>query len=84
MQAATRELREETGIQAEACGTFSVIRHTYAHAQVCLRPVRMTWMAGEPAPLEVAEVRWVGSAALRELDMLPGNRALLAEVLQVF
>lgn len=79
--AVVRELAEEIGLAVRVVRPLPGLRHDYPHAQVRLQVFLVEAPTGEPSPLQVAECRWVDAAALRGLEMLPGNRPLVEHVL---
>lgn len=79
--AVVRELREEIGLDVHPVVTLPTLRHDYPHAQVRLNVFLVEAPVGQPQALEVADCRWVGRAELGQLDMLPGNRALVDHLL---
>ncbi len=76
--AGVRELREELGLEVmlgESLGLGVPINDRFV-----LRVYAAELIAGEPEPLEHAEVRWVGAADLDGLDWLPADRPFLPAV----
>jgi ADP-ribose pyrophosphatase YjhB (NUDIX family) len=84
-EAAAREVREETGVEAEIVGLAGhreVIERDAAGAIVrhyVILAFAARWRAGDGAPgPEAAEVKWIEPEALGELVVTPG----LAEIVQ--
>lgn len=78
--AGARELREELGLEVTlgaSLGADVPINDRYA-----LRVYAADLTAGEPVPLEHAEIRWVGPDDLGALDWLPADRPFLPAVLE--
>ncbi|WP_433161314.1 (deoxy)nucleoside triphosphate pyrophosphohydrolase [Kribbella sp. CA-247076] len=76
--AGARELREELGLEVTlgaALGADVPIDDRYA-----LRVYAADVRAGEPVPLEHAEIRWVGLDELDGLEWLPADRPFLPAV----
>ncbi|TDD15963.1 (deoxy)nucleoside triphosphate pyrophosphohydrolase [Kribbella turkmenica] len=76
--AGARELREELGLDVRigaSLGADVPIDERYA-----LRVYAADVRAGEPVPLEHAEIRWVGPEDLDSLDWLPADRPFLPAV----
>jgi mutator protein MutT len=57
--AVIREIREEVGIDVAPIATLPPVEHRYDHAHVRLIPYVCTHLAGQPRPIEVAQVKWV-------------------------
>ena len=73
--ALARELREELGVTVAAGAEYDRVRYRNPAGQdVRVRFLLAELTEGRPRPLEVAEVRWVDAAGLRELDFIPHNR----------
>ncbi|MFG1817197.1 (deoxy)nucleoside triphosphate pyrophosphohydrolase [Kribbella sp. NPDC049174] len=76
--AGARELREELGLEVtigESLGIDVPINECYV-----LRVYAAELVAGEPEPLEHAQIRWVGAGDLEALDWLPADRPFLPAV----
>src|SRR2546422_4657903 len=58
-QALVRELEEEIGVKARVLDEYFQVEHHYAERCVRLHFFDCAIVAGEPAPLHVADVRWV-------------------------
>jgi A/G-specific adenine glycosylase len=63
-----REIREELGAEIEVGAAFGVYRHAFTHFRITLHAFRCRLLAGEPRPLEAADLRWV---ALPDLPTYP-------------
>ncbi|HEX4196413.1 MAG TPA: NUDIX hydrolase [Caulobacteraceae bacterium] len=60
-EAALRELKEETGVEAELLGLLDVVDHFHDGGQAVLIDYAARWTAGEPvAGDDAAEARFVG------------------------
>ncbi|HZC17428.1 MAG TPA: NUDIX hydrolase [Caulobacteraceae bacterium] len=60
-EAALRELKEETGVEAELLGLIDVVDHFHDGGQAVLVDYAARWTAGEPAAGDDAtEARFVG------------------------
>lgn len=79
-EAALRELREESGIEAHVDRVLGQLRHDYPDRTIELTPVLCRWTAGEAQPIASAECRWVTIEELRALDMPAMNAAILREL----
>ncbi len=63
-----REIIEELGVQVAVGEPLGVYQHAYTHYKVTLHAFRCRLVAGEPQPLQVAELCWVAPA---ELTLFP-------------
>jgi 8-oxo-dGTP diphosphatase len=89
-QCARRELKEETGIDAEPLGTIDVLdalRHDEASkvkVHFTLVAVLLDWRAGEGAPIEDATaLGWFTRDEARALELFPNVEALMEKALGV-
>ena len=78
--ALVRELREELAIDVSVGRVWDVLFHAYPTFDLVMivYPCRLT--AGDPAPVEVAAFEWVVPAQLREWDVLPADKPLIARL----
>jgi 8-oxo-dGTP diphosphatase len=74
--ALAREIREELGCDVRVGGIFEVVFHAYAEFDLYMLVYACEIVAGVPAPVQVAEVKWVERARLPELDLLPADYPL--------
>ena len=73
-EALARELHEELGITVAAGAEYDRVRYRNpAGENVRVRFLRAVLAAGDPRPLEVAEVRWAGAEDVRTLRFIPHN-----------
>jgi len=76
--AAVRECREETGLEALVTSAFDPLVHTYAHGTLELHFFRCRLAAaGEPRP----PFAWVAAEELARLEFPAANRTILAAIL---
>jgi 8-oxo-dGTP diphosphatase len=87
-QCARRELKEETGIEAEPVAALDVLdslRHDEGgkvKVHFALIAVLLEWRAGEGAPIEDASaLAWFTREEARALELFPNAEALLAKAL---
>jgi 8-oxo-dGTP pyrophosphatase MutT (NUDIX family) len=89
MQAATREVREETGVEAEPVGELGEVRYWYVRDR---RRVAKSvffflfrYVGGDPADHddEVLETRWMGLAEAQKALSYPGEREMVARALAI-
>jgi 8-oxo-dGTP diphosphatase len=74
--ALAREVREELGCEVRVGRIHEVVFHAYDDFDLYMLVYACTITAGEPAPVEVAEVAWVEAARLPSLDLLPADYPL--------
>jgi ADP-ribose pyrophosphatase YjhB (NUDIX family) len=84
--AALRELREETGVEAEIIGLADLVEFIdrdeagMLRAHFVIAAFAARWRAGAPrAGAELDEVRWVPADSLAGLDVTPGLAGVLAK-----
>lgn len=89
VQAATREVREETGVTAEPVGELGEVRYWYVRDR---RKVAKSvffflfrYCGGDPADHddEVLEARWMGLAEAQKALSYPGEREMVARALAI-
>jgi 8-oxo-dGTP diphosphatase len=68
-----REIREELAIEVEADAVYEVIYHRYPERPVLVLVYRCRWVAGTVEDREVAAHRWVTTAELMSLELLPAD-----------
>lgn len=78
-EALRRELAEELGIEAIAGERIGI--DVPLRGPMVLRAYRATIVAGEPAALDHAELRWVDAAELARIDLVPNDRCWLDDLL---
>jgi A/G-specific adenine glycosylase len=64
-----REIREELGVDIEVGSHIGTYRHAYTHFKVTLYAYECRLVAGEPYPLQAAELRWVSPLELSSYPM---------------
>jgi 8-oxo-dGTP diphosphatase len=77
MQALTRELHEELGIDVLRAYRWIVLTYHYPHAHVRLHFHRVTQWHGEPHAREGQQLEWNGPGAPRVAPVLPANGPVL-------
>ncbi len=68
-EALARELLEELGAHVAVLGLMKEVIHSYRHATIRLLAYRCEIAAGEPSPLECAELKWVEPRDLSNYEM---------------
>lgn len=72
-----REWREELGVDVEAAEPFAFASGSPNGRHVTLLVFFVRALAGEPAPVGVAELRWATPAEAGLLPLLPADRPLV-------
>ena len=76
-----RELFEELSIRIDEPVPFRMVRHEYPEKTVELHFFRCAIEAGQPRPLDCAEIRWVYPSELGQYQFPPADRPII-EALQ--
>lgn len=88
-QAATREVREETGVTAEPVDELGEVRYWYVRDGRRVRKAVVfflfRYLSGDPADHddEVLEARWMAIDGAREALTYPGEREMVARALPI-
>ena len=88
-QAATREVREETGVTAEPLGELGEVRYWYVRDRrrvaKSVHFFLFRYLSGDLVDHddEVSEARWMGLAEAREALSYPGERDMVARALAI-
>lgn len=78
--AALRELREETGVEAELLGLIDVVDAIIPPHHYVLADYAARWMSGEPvAADDAADAAWFSPPALTALKLWSETRRIIAE-----
>lgn len=75
-----REIREELGVDIRLGAALGVFRHAYTHYKVTLYAFECGLLAGEPRPIQVADLRWVDRRALAGFPMGKIDRQIAARL----
>ena len=78
--ALARELREELAISVAVGRVWDVLFHPYPNRDLVMVVYACTITAGEPTPVEVADLAWVAPEQLRNWDILAADRPLVARL----
>jgi len=78
---AVREVFEETRVVVAARARRAVVEWDYPERKVLLHPIECDWLAGDGELVEVADLAWATSGALRALAFPPANAELVRELL---
>lgn len=76
--ALARELREELGVEVRGGERFGVAVPLRDGLELCAYRVEL--VAGVPRPLDHAALRWVDAQELLEVDLVPADRAWIADL----
>jgi mutator protein MutT len=75
-----REIREELGVEISAGELFGEISHDYPEKSVRLKFFVCRLLAGEPAPLDCAALKWVEKSGLAAHEFPAADARLLAKL----
>jgi mutator protein MutT len=75
-----REIREELGIKIRVNDEFFTVLHHYPDKSVRLHFFNCMIIEGEPAPLDVADLRWVIPTDLSQFEFPPADADLIAKL----
>ncbi len=75
-----REIAEELGCGVEVLQAAGVVEDHHLPRPIRLHCFRCRLNGGEPRAREHLELRWVTWSQVRELDLCPADRRLLAEL----
>jgi mutator protein MutT len=75
-----REIREELGIKIRVNEEFFTVEHHYPGKSVRLHFFNCMIIDGEPAPLGVADLRWVRPPDLAQFEFPPADADLIAKL----
>lgn len=81
VDALSRELEEELGIQVEACSPLIKVSHDYADKSVLLDVWSVSQFQGEPHGREGQETAWVHKQQLQNLDFPAANKPILEKLI---
>ncbi|HWX88205.1 MAG TPA: NUDIX hydrolase [Solirubrobacteraceae bacterium] len=89
VQAATREVREETGVTAELVQELGEVRYWYVRDRIRVAKsvhfFLFRYVSGDPSDHdeEVLEARWMGLAEAKKALSYPGEREMVARALAI-
>jgi 8-oxo-dGTP diphosphatase len=78
IDALTRELREELGIEIRDPRPLIQVRHSYSFGDVLIDMWVVTQYRGEPRSLDGQALRWCLLAELGAADLLPADQPIVA------
>ena len=76
--ALSREISEELGVKIRVKEEFFTTEHDYPGKSVRIHFFSCTLDEGEPAALDVADLRWVSPAELSQFEFPPADAELIA------
>jgi 8-oxo-dGTP diphosphatase len=79
--ALVRELTEELGITVEVGRIWDVLFHTYPAFDLVMLVYACKIIAGEPRPVEVADLTWARADELARWDILPADLPLVERLI---
>ncbi len=77
VEALVRELREELGVDVAVGDIYAVGHHVYESRDVVLLIYECEIVEGEPACIEVAELRWLTVRELLEVPLPPADEPVV-------
>jgi mutator protein MutT len=78
--ALVREILEELGVEIAVFDEYFTVEHTYPTKAVRLHFFECSIVSGEPAALQVADLRWVTPTELHTFDFPEADRELLRKL----
>jgi mutator protein MutT len=75
-----REIREELSMDILVGDEFFTVEHDYPAQPVHLHFFNCAISRGEPQPLDVADLRWVGTAELVDFEFPPADAELIRKL----
>ena len=75
-----REIREELGVEISVHEEYFSLQHEYPTKHVKLHFFNCTISAGEPRPLQVADLKWVTPSELASYPFPEADRELVARL----
>jgi len=78
-----RELSEELGIDVDACDLLMSLEHRYPDRHVSIDFFRVASWQGTPQGLEGQAVRWVTTAELVDIDLLPADQPVIEALVSI-
>ena len=76
-QAIEREIKEELGVAVNAIKRLTANHHAYPEFTISLLPIICEITQGEPVAIEHAEIRWVASEQLLDLDWSEADKPIV-------
>jgi len=83
LQALSRELVEELGVDVTACRSFMNLRHDYEDRIVTIEFFIVSAWHGEPSGREGQALRWVEKKRLNAEELLPADVPVVAALQQI-
>jgi 8-oxo-dGTP diphosphatase len=83
IDALSRELAEELGIEIAACESFINLRHEYDDRVVTIEFFIVNKWNREPVGVEGQALRWVPKSQLNTTELLPADKPVVAALQQI-
>ena len=81
-QAIQREIKEELGVTIKPIERLEINHHTYPEFKISLLPITCDITEGEPVAIEHAEIRWIATEKLLNLDWADADLPILRSYLR--
>ena len=82
LAALARELHEELGIVLQRCHPLMQLRHDYSDRVIELEVFVVDDYAGEPVGLEMQALKWVATAELGSVSLLPADQPIVDTLIE--
>lgn len=79
---AVRECREEIGIEVRAGEVIEEVKHRYPEIEVHLYFMKCEWVAGEPRPLDCADLAWATPEEFSRYRFPEADRGIIERYVQ--
>ncbi len=79
---AARAAREVAGVIGQPAESVGQVKHNVTHHSITLHGVRLVDTAGEPMPIDCAEVRWVALDRASNLPLAAPQNQLLKRIIE--
>jgi 8-oxo-dGTP diphosphatase len=80
-QAIQREIKEELGVTIKPIERLEINHHTYPEFKISLLPITCDITKGEPVAIEHAEIRWIATEKLLDLDWAEADEPIVRQYL---
>ena len=80
-QAIKREIEEELGVTIKPIERLEINHHTYPEFKISLLPITCDITEGEPVAIEHAEIKWIATEKLLDLDWAEADEPIVRRYL---